>query len=130
LWYNTIGFLAPLPLEKEGIMTLEGTVVNGTILLDQPAQLPEGARVEVRLKEQTGACKPTQARLSEVAGTVDDLPTGMARNDDRYLHGDGSAAQLSLVELDRLLDDFSAGLPPLPTLPADLCRADLHGEHD
>jgi hypothetical protein len=119
-----------LPIEKKGSMTLEGTVVNGTILLDQPAQLPEGARVEVRLKEETGAGKPTVTRLLESAGTVEELPTDMAGNDDRYLHGVASAPQLSLVELDRLLDDFSSGLPPLHTLPADLCRADLHGEHD
>lgn len=27
-------------------MTLQGTVVNGNIVFDEPAQLPEGARVE------------------------------------------------------------------------------------
>jgi len=32
-------------------MTLEGTVVNGTIVLDGSARLPEGARVRVELTE-------------------------------------------------------------------------------
>jgi hypothetical protein len=32
-------------------MTLEGTVVNGMIVLDGPARLPEGARVRVELAD-------------------------------------------------------------------------------
>jgi len=32
-------------------MTLTGNVVNGIILLDQPATLPEGTRVEVAIQE-------------------------------------------------------------------------------
>jgi hypothetical protein len=33
-------------------MTLEGTVVNGMIVLDGAAQLPEGARVRVELAQE------------------------------------------------------------------------------
>ena len=33
-------------------MTLEGTVVNGMIVLDTGAQLPEGARVRVELADE------------------------------------------------------------------------------
>jgi hypothetical protein len=35
-----------------------------------------------------------------------------------------------IAELDRWLDDLAAGLPSLPTLPADFSRADLYAEHD
>lgn len=31
-------------------MTLEGTVINGQIVLNQPLALPEGAKVQVELK--------------------------------------------------------------------------------
>ena len=68
-------------------MTLEGTVINGTIHLDPPAQLAEGTRVEVHPKEQSEAEKPTLSALLDLAGTVDDLPSDMARNHDHYLHG-------------------------------------------
>jgi hypothetical protein len=33
-------------------MTLEGTVVNGMVVLDTGAQLPEGARVRVELADE------------------------------------------------------------------------------
>jgi len=35
-------------------VTLEGTVVNGVIVLDAGAQLPEGARVRVQLADDDG----------------------------------------------------------------------------
>jgi predicted DNA-binding antitoxin AbrB/MazE fold protein len=31
-------------------MTLEGTVINGQIVLDQPQALPEGAKVRVEIR--------------------------------------------------------------------------------
>jgi hypothetical protein len=37
---------------------------------------------------------------------------------------------VSLADFERQLDELSAGLPPLRTLPADFARADLYGEHD
>lgn len=37
---------------------------------------------------------------------------------------------LSAAEFQEKLDALSAGLPPLPLLPADFSRADLYGEHD
>ena len=39
-------------------MTLEGTVVNGVIVLDSGALLPEGARVQVALAEADDDCFP------------------------------------------------------------------------
>jgi hypothetical protein len=75
-------------------MILEGTVVNGAIILDQPHDLPEGARVEVILKQQSlsGADSlsgddASLASLLELAGLIDDLPPDMAQNHDHYLHG-------------------------------------------
>ena len=43
-------------------MTLEGTVVNGLIVLDAGAKLPEGARVRVELAEDgdDDLCPPTE----------------------------------------------------------------------
>jgi hypothetical protein len=39
-------------------------------------------------------------------------------------------APLTLEEFDRLLDEVSEGLPPLPPLPADFSRADIYADHD
>jgi hypothetical protein len=36
---------------REATMTLEGTVINGQIVLDQPQVLPEGAKVRVQLQK-------------------------------------------------------------------------------
>jgi hypothetical protein len=67
-------------------MTLAGIVHNGVIVLDPPAQLPEGTRVQVVVQEV--GKKPTlRERLLKLAGTVDDLPVDMARNHDHYIHG-------------------------------------------
>jgi hypothetical protein len=41
-------------------MTLEGTVVNGLIVLDTGAQLPEGARVFVELAEDDDLFPPAE----------------------------------------------------------------------
>ncbi len=69
-------------------MTLEGTVVNGAIILDQPHNLPEGARVEVVVKQRSlGGADSSLASLLELAGSIDDLPQDMAQNHDHYLHG-------------------------------------------
>ncbi len=43
---------------------------------------------------------------------------------------DDPGLSLSLEEFDRLLDELSEGLPPLPPLPADFSRADIYEDHD
>lgn len=68
-------------------MTIEGTVRNGTVILDPPVQLPDGTRVEVVVPENAAAGKPTLLGLLDLAGTVNDLPSDMALNHDQYLHG-------------------------------------------
>lgn len=67
-------------------MTLEGTVRNGVVILDGRHGLADGTRVRVVVEEEPDD-EPTLAGLLELAGTVDDLPPDMARNHDRYLHG-------------------------------------------
>lgn len=67
-------------------MSLEGTVVNGVIVLDSQEKLAEGTRVEVVV--QAIERKPTLAeRLLKHAGTVTDLPADMAEQHDHYIHG-------------------------------------------
>lgn len=41
-------------------MTLEGTVVNGTIVLDGGAQLPDGVRVRVELTDPDDLAPPPE----------------------------------------------------------------------
>lgn len=68
-------------LEKK--MVLDGTVVNGHVVLD-PSQpkLPEGAKVRVELVDE-----PTLAFLLKYAGKAKGLPADFAEHHDHYLHG-------------------------------------------
>jgi len=83
-------------------MVLKGTVINGTIVLDQPpAALAEGSRVEVVIKTThekepgvtSGAPDPGKAAsplgeaLMQLAGTAVGLPQDMAEQHDHYIHG-------------------------------------------
>jgi hypothetical protein len=71
-------------------MTLLGTVVNKTIVLDQPSGLAEGTRVEITVKEQASAsdkAKPTLLGLLKLAGTISDMPSDFAAEHDHYIHG-------------------------------------------
>ena len=79
-------------------MLLQGTVINGAIVLDDCDRLPEGARVEVDLKvpqtsevqDQRGlpkAASPLGEALMLLAGTAVGLPSDMAAQHDHYLHG-------------------------------------------
>ncbi len=74
-------------------MFLEGTVLNGAIVLDGNAKLPEGARVEIKVKptpEQPrpgSESKPTLLSLLKLAGTAKDLPEDFAAQHDHYIHG-------------------------------------------
>jgi hypothetical protein len=69
-------------------MALEGTVQNGTIVLDDPRALPEGTRVEVVLKSSSPkAASPLGEMLLRHAGTVVGLPEDMAAQHDHYIHG-------------------------------------------
>jgi hypothetical protein len=67
-------------------MTYRGHVKNGVVVLDEPAELPEGAEVRVELAED--AAGPTLAeKLAPFIGCLDGLPSDFAENHDHYLYG-------------------------------------------
>jgi hypothetical protein len=76
-------------------MTLNAHILNGSIVLDEPHLLPEGAAVQVVVIG--GGGKPDTAndaepptlyeRLSPVIGTVSGLPSDLSINHDHYLYG-------------------------------------------
>ncbi len=68
-------------------MTLEGTVKNGIIVLDQPDALTEGMRVEVTVKQLPKAASPLGEILLRHAGKAQGLPEDLAEQHDHYLHG-------------------------------------------
>jgi len=73
-------------------MTLHGHVQNGTIVLDGNFSLPEGAAVEVQIKETPPTATPDEEiptlaeRLKYFIGILD-LPEDAASNHDHYLYG-------------------------------------------
>jgi len=68
-------------------MTLPGTVVNGTIILDVPVAFADGTRVEVEIKVPGKAASPLGEALLKLAGTAVGLPADLAEQHDHYLYG-------------------------------------------
>jgi hypothetical protein len=73
-------------------MTYRGHVKNGQITLDEPVELPEWAAVNVDLvaveTAENGQEHPTiWEKLLKLAGTVEGLPSDLAKNHDHYLYG-------------------------------------------
>lgn len=70
-------------------MELQGTVHKGVIVVDAGNSLPEGTRVTivVEAKDKRDEGITLKDRLLKLAGTIDDLPSDMARNHDHYIHG-------------------------------------------
>jgi uncharacterized protein (DUF1778 family) len=57
----------------------------------------------------------------------------LAERDAQAVNGKTEAASVAHVfpaDFDRLVDELSEGLPPLPTLPPDWSRAHLYADHD
>lgn len=67
-------------------MTFHGSVRNGVVVLDPPAELPEGAEVTVQLDQPSKS--PKRSRLMKYAGQAKDLPPDASRNVDRVLYGE------------------------------------------
>jgi hypothetical protein len=68
------------------IMTLDGTVQNGVVIMDNQETLPEGAKVKIVV--EAAEKKTTLAeRLLKHAGTVPGLPHDLAEQHDHYIHG-------------------------------------------
>ena len=74
-------------------MTYRGHVQNGVVVLDGPAELPEGAEVEVSLAGGVDAASDDSSvptlyeRLKPIIGIAEGLPADFAANHDLYAHG-------------------------------------------
>jgi hypothetical protein len=63
-----------------------GIVRNGTIVLDEGAQIPEGTRVQVTPVNEAGE-ELTLIWLMKYAGCLKDMPSDFAAEHDHYIHG-------------------------------------------
>ncbi len=83
-------------------MGIRGRVKGGVVVLDDSGSLPEGTVVHVEpveVAEPPGAAEEPEAgeersdgptiweKLRKLAGTVEGLPSDLARNHDHYLYG-------------------------------------------
>ena len=72
-------------------MVYRGIVKNGVVVLGEGAELAEGTEVRVEpvaRGESTAGTGPTLLeQLSDVVGSVPELPPDMAQQHDHYLHG-------------------------------------------
>lgn len=69
-------------------MTYRGRVKNGVIVLDSPANLPEGAEVDVHPIESADESAPTWAEVfKDIIGKAEGLPADSSINHDHYLYG-------------------------------------------
>src|SRR5207244_3810767 len=76
-------------------MTLTGQIVAGHVVLDTPADLPDGTRVRVvplgddaaRVPESADRPKTLAERWPNLAGHTVDLPEDAATQHDHYLYG-------------------------------------------
>lgn len=67
-------------------MTYKGRVRNGTIVLDPPAELPDGAEVIVQWQEPNDVRKDRP--LMKYVGQATDLPPNASMTIDQQLYGD------------------------------------------
>ncbi len=67
-------------------MTLSGTIVNGTIVLNAKEPL-EGALVTVTIEAASGGKDTLRDVLKQYAGCMKDLPADMAEQHDHDLQG-------------------------------------------
>ena len=67
-------------------MTYRGHVENGVVVLDEPASLPEGAKVRVELEAPERELTLAE-RLKDVVGILKGLPADFAAQHDHYIHG-------------------------------------------
>jgi len=69
-------------------MTYRGHIKNGQILLDEPAQLPEGAEVQIEvIGRANGESDDLPELLLRHAGQGRGLPPDLAAEHDHYAHG-------------------------------------------
>ncbi len=73
-------------------MTYKGHVENGTIVLDEPADLRDGAVVRIEVAAEPGEAGEDSGpsfteRFAKVMGKARSLPEDAAENHDHYLYG-------------------------------------------
>lgn len=73
-------------------MPYKGHVENGVVVLDEPAELTEGAKVIVDYVPEAqmagdGGPAPFRERYAAVIGKAKGLPEDAAENHDHYLYG-------------------------------------------
>lgn len=66
-------------------MTLAGIVQNGSVVLEEGSNVPNGTHVQVIVPEEEKA--PTFLDLLEFAGCIPDMPADFAAQHDHYIHG-------------------------------------------
>jgi hypothetical protein len=75
----------------EYAMTYRGHIKNGTVILDDPVDLLEGAAVEIVVFDVATAVEPPRRTLRELLapfiGMADDLPPDGSCQLDHYLYG-------------------------------------------
>ena len=67
-------------------MSFERTIVNGTVVFDEPPALPEGTRVDVVMQTPVES-QPTLSGLLKFAGRIKEMPADFSAEHDHYLHG-------------------------------------------
>ena len=73
-------------------MTYRGHMHNGVVVLDTPADIPDGAPVEVRVVEEPAETATEEIpslydRLKSAVGKAQGLPEDAAHHHDHYLYG-------------------------------------------
>lgn len=68
-------------------MTYHGHVKNGVVVLDEAAELPEGAEVRVDVLPSAPGNTANPRGIMKFAGVLKDLPEDASENVDHYLYG-------------------------------------------
>jgi non-ribosomal peptide synthetase component E (peptide arylation enzyme) len=71
-------------------MTGQGRVINGVVVPEPAARLPEGATVRIQVVPAAGGDDDDgslAAELLKLSGSCTGLPSDLARNHDHYLYG-------------------------------------------
>ena len=75
-------------------MSFEGTIVNGTVVFDEPPDLPEGTRVAVVMQTPVES-QPTLSGLLKFAGRIKEMPADFsAVTGDHHFEQAGFSALL------------------------------------
>lgn len=72
-------------------MNFESVVTNGQVVVDVGSVLPDGTAVQVTVTPAPDPAppkpEPTLKWLLRLAGTVHDMPSDFAKQNDHYIHG-------------------------------------------